>query len=229
MEEGRTNACRRAGGFSLPEVLVVISIIVILAGLLFPVFSEARVSAKSTSCASNIGSLVKGVFLYASDYDDRFPAGKDCLDKYSAVGYSAEGLAKLRAEPLIPVVLDPYVRSADLYKCPLDSGLAVVESDFPTAATLTPTAFSACGMSYEYHTALGIEAVQLSSLTNPASVVLLEDAAGHWHGFEPKADVKDDHASFAAKTRGYRYNIGFTDGHVKNVDYDVKESAWRAG
>ena len=43
--------CRRA--FTLIELLVVIAIIAILAAILFPVFAQAKDSAKQASCISN--------------------------------------------------------------------------------------------------------------------------------------------------------------------------------
>ena len=44
---------RYGRGFTLIELLVVIAIIAILAAILFPVFAQARESARQTTCASN--------------------------------------------------------------------------------------------------------------------------------------------------------------------------------
>ena len=43
-------ASRAKSGFTLIELLVVIAIIAILAAILFPVFAQARESARKTSC-----------------------------------------------------------------------------------------------------------------------------------------------------------------------------------
>jgi prepilin-type N-terminal cleavage/methylation domain-containing protein/prepilin-type processing-associated H-X9-DG protein len=63
----------RRRGFTLIELLVVIAIIAILAAILFPVFAQARESARKTSCLSNIKQLSLGMMMYLEDYDELFP------------------------------------------------------------------------------------------------------------------------------------------------------------
>ncbi|CAN5712009.1 hypothetical protein BH11ARM2_BH11ARM2_19110 [soil metagenome] len=69
------SATRRA--FTLIELLVVITIIAILAALLFPVFSQAKQSANQTSTMSNIRQLGIAASLYESDEDDTLPGATD--------------------------------------------------------------------------------------------------------------------------------------------------------
>lgn len=59
-------------GFTLIELLVVIAIIAILAAILFPVFAQAKDSAKDTSALSNVKQQGLGMLMYATDYDDVF-------------------------------------------------------------------------------------------------------------------------------------------------------------
>jgi len=56
--------------FTLIELLVVIAIIAILAALLFPVFAQARESARKTQCLSNARQIGLGMTLYNQDYDE---------------------------------------------------------------------------------------------------------------------------------------------------------------
>lgn len=65
---------RRA--FTLIELLVVIAILAIIAALLFPVFSNARESARTTRCLSNLRQIALALQLYLSDYSDTFPMNR---------------------------------------------------------------------------------------------------------------------------------------------------------
>ena len=70
----RRHRCDRSPqAFTLIELLVVIAIIAILAAILFPVFAQARESARKTSCASNVKELNLAVQMYMQDYDEMVP------------------------------------------------------------------------------------------------------------------------------------------------------------
>jgi prepilin-type N-terminal cleavage/methylation domain-containing protein len=64
---------RRASGFTLLELLVVITIIAVLAGLLFPVFAQARASARKSTARSNLKQIGAALLLYTADYDEHLP------------------------------------------------------------------------------------------------------------------------------------------------------------
>jgi prepilin-type N-terminal cleavage/methylation domain-containing protein/prepilin-type processing-associated H-X9-DG protein len=65
--------------FTLIELLVVIAIIAILAAILFPVFAQAKASAKATADLSNVQQHVTATAVYTADHDDFFPlqSGRD--------------------------------------------------------------------------------------------------------------------------------------------------------
>ena len=63
----------KGGGFTLIELLVVIAIIAILAAILFPVFAQARESARATSCLSNMKQIGLSLRMYSQDYDETYP------------------------------------------------------------------------------------------------------------------------------------------------------------
>jgi prepilin-type N-terminal cleavage/methylation domain-containing protein len=60
-------------GFTLIELLVVIAIIAILAGILFPVFAQAKIAAKRATSLSNTKQITLASLMYADDFDDGLP------------------------------------------------------------------------------------------------------------------------------------------------------------
>ncbi|MCE9558134.1 MAG: prepilin-type N-terminal cleavage/methylation domain-containing protein [Armatimonadetes bacterium] len=63
--------------FTLIELLVVIAIIAILAAILFPVFTQAKASAKKTTALSNMKQIGTAAMIYVADNDDLFPSVYD--------------------------------------------------------------------------------------------------------------------------------------------------------
>lgn len=60
-------------GFTLIELLVVIAIIAILAAILFPVLSQARVAAKKTATVAAMKQQALAVIMYAGDNEELVP------------------------------------------------------------------------------------------------------------------------------------------------------------
>lgn len=61
---------RRKSGFTLIELLVVIAIIAILAAMLLPALSAAKMKAFQAQCISNLKQLQLGWVMYASESND---------------------------------------------------------------------------------------------------------------------------------------------------------------
>jgi prepilin-type processing-associated H-X9-DG protein len=74
------------------ELLVVISVIAILAGLLLPALASAREKARKTACLSNLRQVGVAITMYASDNNGNIPYGPKAgaftspLDFYPSTG-----------------------------------------------------------------------------------------------------------------------------------------------
>lgn len=65
----------RKSGFTIVEMLVVISIIAILAGLLLPVLMKGREEARTSNCLSNLHQIGIALQVYSQHYGEGKPDG----------------------------------------------------------------------------------------------------------------------------------------------------------
>jgi prepilin-type N-terminal cleavage/methylation domain-containing protein len=93
-------------GFTLIELLVVIAIIAILAAILFPVFTQAKVAAKRTVNLSNCRQLSLALSMYTTDADGypmmSSPSGTSPRTRWADYIY-------------------PYIKNEDIFNGPLAS------------------------------------------------------------------------------------------------------------
>jgi prepilin-type processing-associated H-X9-DG protein len=68
---------RRRSAFTLIELLVVFGIIALIAALLLPALSQARESARRTSCMNNLRQIGMGFQMYLQRSGEVFPAADD--------------------------------------------------------------------------------------------------------------------------------------------------------
>jgi type II secretory pathway pseudopilin PulG len=164
------------------ELLTVIVLLAILAGLLLPVLSTALKSAKSTSCMSNERQLFVSIKLYQNDYDDCYPTAVSIVDTFGAnnSGSSPELLASK--------LLTSYIKSPNVWMCPLDHGNPGRAQE-PSSALLdcNNSCYRAFGESYNIPKCFGEirSEAQLNALFESVSMTnppLLFDVFGSWHG-----------------------------------------------
>ena len=146
----------KRGGFTLIELMVVVTIIGILIGLMFPIYGTAIRSAQETNCQGNIGQLAKVVSAYCQANDGYFPFAinklgniKPSASVWLFVG-DAEGKVDLSSRPE-----DPSNRRADMqqglllknkligklesFYCPTDMDLGLIRGPASTAVNADGT------------------------------------------------------------------------------------------
>jgi general secretion pathway protein G len=205
---------RRTRAFTLIEVIVVLAIISLLAALLFPAFLTARGKARQVVCASNLRQSGLGIAMYAQDYDGLYPHAVDPSDRAAPGGWGLfpEFAEAIPSIGLVQEVLQPYLSSRQVFACPADKGIGVHEFS-GVLLNAFPTSYGKFGTSYYYRTEIAARRASEASIQTPTSLNVLFDGAGRWHG------------TLLPLTN--RYNVLFADGHVKNVNWEQIDEAWR--
>lgn len=100
--------------FTLVELLTVIAIIAILAGLLLPAVGRARATAQKTACANNLAELGKAELMFSNDNKNKTVPAEKIDEKYNYVYALWDYLGENAGIFLCPV--DPYEDSEKSWK-----------------------------------------------------------------------------------------------------------------
>ena len=130
----RSGKCSAQRAFTLIELLVVIAIIAILAAMLLPALTKAKMKGQRISCMSNLRQIAIACKVYADDNGGRIPSA---YPKYGgflsswcegdaetggiagSYGYEGPDPAGIQSGTLWP-----YAKSLGIYHCPADHRVA---------------------------------------------------------------------------------------------------------
>src|SRR5438552_18691544 len=121
--------------FTLVELLVVMAVIGLLAGLLLTALANAKERARVVKCLSNLRQTHLALMTYVEEHNDQFPArsveevppyqtqGQEIKDIQYAIGGKEPRITAGRCYPSAEArPLYPYVRKSEIFRCPADKG-----------------------------------------------------------------------------------------------------------
>lgn len=206
---------RPRSGFTLLELLVVMAILGIIAGMLLPALTQARAKAKRTQCLNNLRQLQLAIQLYADDFDDRLPprsyqSGAIWIDK-----------------------LEPYYGDHNLLRCPVDR--VENSSSYLLNGFVDHFVFRSFQGEWdrffgEYKSG-GFPGVKLTTISNPADTIAMGEQKADsnddaymdiWppeYGSDHLTEVDHGKHSSPNRERAGGANYGFVDGSVRFLKF----------
>ena len=218
--------------FTLIELLVVIAIIAILASLLLPSLSKAKLRAQSVGCANNLRQLTVAWFLYPDDNHEllvnNHGIDQTRTDQQNWVNNimdwgTSEGntnVAYLKSGKLSPYLAD----NIAIYKCPSDKSLAVsgprLRSMSMNSLVGDPGVLTnKFNPAYEQY-------FKLHEIKNPSQIYLFLDEHPDTinDGFFMNRWDEYNWGNLPASFHNGSANLSFTDGHVEGHKWLVPET-----
>jgi prepilin-type N-terminal cleavage/methylation domain-containing protein/prepilin-type processing-associated H-X9-DG protein len=221
----------RDAGFTLTELLVVVVIIAVLAGLLLPVFNVVQGNSRRIKCASNLRQIGAAILSYAVDHQLNLPG----------TSASADGIPwDQNIAPYFGYTNSGYKTPANILTCPNDPRRQqLADGSYPRAYTVSgikptvslglfgsDTVSTSRSLTNISGTAKKIMAFECFS-TNAGASVPNEQFRGRYdwtNGFQALASIPRlaNHTYY----HGATMNFVFADGHVEALDPTTVYTLW---
>jgi prepilin-type processing-associated H-X9-DG protein/prepilin-type N-terminal cleavage/methylation domain-containing protein len=187
----------RRRAFTLFELLLVVTIIAMLAGLLLPALNRGKQKAKATICLNNLKQIGIACVLYAGENKDSLPQSEHQNASWV-------------------LTLQPFLTGTNLHRCPVDANqqrmFSYAINDF-----LTPHPYGANTLDFSKTTVI----------PSPADTLHLAECADAYEGSDHFHFADGGYAPvyFAAQVAVNRHlttaNYLFADGHVEALKWVV--------
>ena len=210
--------------FTLVEVLVVITILLILMAIFLPAMGKAREQGRRTCCLSNMRQMVFAAQTYAQTYDDYYPVAhyrkrtdttnfEYCWD-FTTIKDRATGKKKV-----VVGLLWEGQKVEKIQQCPSYKGESGTAAD-PYTGYNYNTSYIGHGERESIETP-----AKVSQIRKPDKCAIFGD--GQWSDGANKFmraplpwEGDEDNSLKAAGTQGYRHggmtNVGWCDGHTSS-------------
>ena len=207
--------------FTLIELLVVLAIIAILASLLLPALSKARVAAQATKCTSNLKQCAMGISLYTNDWHETFAVRLTGSNPWGN-RLRTNNYITSRGAYFCPMILPPggfgdAAAEWKTYACRIANGIDF--ANYGNSQYDPGTAFQrVAGTAVAWY--ISDTAFIPARSRNPSTVFVLSDS---WDvSYQASTSTFWNYSGYSTAgvvlVHGGRANLSFVDGHVAAVN-----------